>query len=451
MSAGRRDDAPAPGAAEPTGGTRPGKGRPAPGSARADIAAVMPRPPIDKHIWGIYILLVCVSLIELYSASSREVTEGNIFGPLLRHVMLLGIGFIIMIVVQRIHYNRIGRLTYVIVGVSVAATIYTMFWGSVINGTRRSFSLMGVSVQPSELIKLSAAMLIAWVLSKAQIKGKVDVTTRAVVTVAVGVLIFGILLVNQGLTNTILLMAISLSMMAIGGVGWGKLFIVLAIYVGLGAGYGLYKLITQDEKPTTEVSAGVESDRTALRKNRLANYFASDKYKDPITSENQQEQYSFIAQANGGVFGVGPGNSRETARLPLAFSDYIYAIVIEDLGLLGGLAVMILYLWLLARAGIIATQCKKAYPALLVIGMAVFIVFQALFHMAIVTGFFPVSGQPLPLISKGGSSVIITSFALGVMLSVSRYATRKGHRMRVREGLQTLTDTPTADNPLGMK
>ena len=147
---------------------------------------------------------------------------------------------------------------------------------------------------------------------------------------------------------------------------------------------------------------------------------------------------------------MGPGNSRETARLPLAFSDYIYAIIIEDMGLVGGLFVMLLYLWLLARAGRIASQCQKAYPAFLVIGMAVFIVFQALFHMAIVTGFFPVSGQPLPLISKGGSSVIISSVALGIMLSVSRFALRKGKRREIRDELKDLSDTAQADNPTAL-
>jgi cell division protein FtsW len=172
-----------------------------------------------------------------------------------------------------------------------------------------------------------------------------------------------------------------------------------------------------------------------------------DKYNDPITSDNQQEQYSFIAQANGGIFGVFPGNSRETARLPLAFSDYIYAIVIEDTGLVGGVTLLLLYLWLLARAGRIAMKCKKAFPALLVIGMSVFIVYQALFHMAIVTGCMPVSGQPLPLISKGGSSVIITSVALGMMLSVSRFAERKGIKQEVHDNISALSDSDMPDNP----
>lgn len=184
-----------------------------------------------------------------------------------------------------------------------------------------------------------------------------------------------------------------------------------------------------------------------MRIKRITDFLRDDKYLDKITDDNCQEQYSFIAQANGGILGVGPGNSRETARLPLAFSDYIYAIIIEDIGLLGGLFVLALYLCLLARAGRIAMKCKKAFPAMLVIGMAVFITFQALMHMAIVTGAAPVSGQPLPLISKGGSSVIVTSIALGVMLSVSRFAARKGIKQEVRDNLYSLSDNEMPDNP----
>lgn len=425
-----------------------------PGTARADIEAVTPRPYRDKYLWGAYIALLFISVVELFSASSREITADNIFGPLVRHVVLLGIGFVIVILVQRMNYNTIGRWTYAIVVLSVIATLYTMFFGTIINGTRRSFSLVGISVQPSELIKLSASMLIAWVLSKSQIKGKADVTTRSVVAVAVIVLFFGALLINQGLTNTILLMAISISMMIICGVKWSKLMAVVGIYAVIGMGFMGYKYITYESPANQELTQGVEQDRTGLRRNRLANYFNSEKYKDPITSENQQEQYSYIAQANGGFFGVFPGNSREASRLPLAFSDYIYAIIIEDIGVLGGTLLLLVYLSLLARAGVVAAQCKKAYPAMLIIGMAVFIVFQALFHMAIVTGVFPVSGQPLPLISKGGSSVIITSFALGVMMSVSRHAMRKNRRQLINDEIKTLDnlsplpEPSNADNPM---
>ena len=171
------------------------------------------------------------------------------------------------------------------------------------------------------------------------------------------------------------------------------------------------------------------------------------KYDEPITSENRQEQYSYMAQANGGLIGNLPGNSRETARLPLAFSDYIFAIVIEDWGFVGGLILLALYLWLLTRAGAIASRCSRVFPALLVMGMAVLIVLQALFHMAIVTGVFPVSGQPLPLISKGGSSILATSIAFGIMLSVSRFAVQSNKKREIDAEILTLPADMSAENP----
>lgn len=388
-----------------------------------------PRRSVDKYIWGVYIALAIVSLVELYSASSREVTEGHILTPLLRNAALLGVGCLIMIWLQRIPYRKFYNLTTLIVAGAVVLTILTMLFGQVINGARRSLSLGLFSLQSSELLKFSAALVIAKVLGDGQIKvnDRAEVSNRSLITVVIIVTLFGALLINQGLTNTLLLMGISLSMIAISGTRWSKFFMIVGLYAVLGLGYVIYSNIKADNATTTEqIETEGPKDRSKLRKSRLEQYFASDKYKEPITAENQQEQYSYIAQANGGMFGVGPGNSREAARLPLAFSDYIYAIIIEDIGFVGGVGVMVLYLSLLARAGLIAGQCKKAFPALLIIGMSVFIVLQALFHMAIVTGVFPVSGQPLPFISKGGSSVIISSIALGMILSVSRFAERKG-------------------------
>ena len=197
--------------------------------------------------------------------------------------------------------------------------------------------------------------------------------------------------------------------------------------------------------------AGEETtiSRDGTQQSRISQWLGNDsvpKYAETITSKNRQEQYSYMAQANGGIIGQLPGNSRETARLPLAFSDYIFAIVVEDWGLLGGLGLLALYLWLLARAGAIASRCSRAFPALLVLGMAVLIVLQALFHMAIVTGVFPVSGQPLPLISKGGSSILATSIAFGIMLSVSRFAVQTDSRKDINAEIMKLPADMAAEN-----
>ncbi len=420
--------------------------------------AQMTKAPADKHIWAIYITLCLISIVELYSASSREVTATNIYGPILRHCAMLFGGFLIILFLQNVPYRRFIKWIPVFVLLSIVMAVYVNFFGLIINGARRSFSIMGIVIQSAEFIKLSAVLSIAFILSRSQ--SNHGVKNSGIVWSAAIAILFGALLIKQGLTNTLLLMLISISMMLIGGVQIKKVVAICIVYLAIAAfAYFVHNKSSNDaEAEKTEALAenpaaisatgkGGEIDRSALRMERLKVFFTdSAKYKHPITAKNLQEQYSYIAQANGGIIGVGPGNSRETARLPLAFTDYIYAIVIEDLGLVGGLVVLVLYLWLIVRAGSIASACSRAFPALLVIGMAIFIVLQALFHMAIVTGVFPVSGQPLPLISKGGSSILITSIAFGIMLSVSRYAARAGKKQDIKEEINALPESMRGEN-----
>lgn len=392
----------------------------------------------DKHIWGIYIFLIIISVIELYSASSREVSSAGmgVYGTIVRHGLMLLAGFGIIYFLQRTHYRTILRWIPAFALLSVGMMVYTMFFGSEINGARRSFNIFFVSIQPAEFIKLSAAMMVALIMSRYQLKGG-GVASNAVAATAIVIMLFGGLLVPQGLTNTVLLMCISISMMIISGAGFKKLATVFVVYA---ACFGLYLLIAHDD----------DSSRAGTWQQRISAYVGTGapKYEEPITSDNRQEMLGFIAQAHGGVTGVMPGNSRETSRLPLAFTDYIYSIVVEELGLIGGIFVLILYLWLLGRASHIASRCSRAFPALLVIGMALTIVFQALFHICIVTGVIPVSGQPLPLISKGGSSIFTTSIAFGIMLSVSRFAVRSGSKKRdIKNEIDVLPEEVRADNP----
>jgi len=369
-----------------------------------------------------------------------------------------------MLALQRTHYKYFLRWIWPFAIISGVLMVVTLLFGDYINGARRSISLGPIAIQPAEMVKISVVLVIASVLSRSQMKGETDVTTKGIVQVCAACAVACGLLVSQGLTNTLLLMAIAMSMMLIGGISAKKFFIIVGVFAicgGLFVGYKIMKSSNKTEEKTETVYTAIEGtdvqaiisggaqggDRGGTWKARIKRYLNKEKYKEPITDLNQQEQYSYIAQAHGGVLGVMPGNSRETARLPLAFSDYIYAIIIEELGLVGGICVLILYLWLLARAGRVAYRCQTAFPALLVIGMAVFITFQAVFHMCIVTGVFPVSGQPLPLISKGGTSILITSMALGIMLSVSRFAARKGKKAEIKEELQELPGEVSAENP----
>lgn len=419
----------------------------------------LPLPKADKYIWAIYIAILVISVIELYSASSREVTATNVFAPLLRHGQMLVLGAIFTILISRMHYRWLYPLTPIFVTLTILLGVYVLFKGDIINGARRSTTLIGIAIQPAELLKLAVVLVIARVMSRQQADR--GVRTAGVAWSAAIVLLCGGLLFSQGLTNTLLLMGISFAMMLIAGVEWKKFFCVLLAYGVVGAGAMIMKheskpdyspeewtYITENGKDYSGKTVTIT--RSGTQQNRIARWLGNDsvaKYDEPITSENRQEQYSYMAQANGGLIGNLPGNSRETARLPLAFSDYIFAIVIEDWGFVGGLILLALYLWLLTRAGAIASRCSRVFPALLVMGMAVLIVLQALFHMAIVTGVFPVSGQPLPLISKGGSSILATSIAFGIMLSVSRFAVQSNKKREIDAEILTLPADMSAENP----
>ena len=394
----------------------------------------------DKHLWGIYLALCFISLVELYSASSSEVASSSmgVLGPIVRHVIMLIGGFAIMWGISRRHYREIIPFTVLFAFISSILMLYVMFKGEIVNGARRSFSFIGFQFQPAEFIKLSSVLIVALLMSRTQKRKSIGVKDSGVIASAIFISIFCAMLLPQGLTNTLLLMSISLGMMIIGGTPWKRIVIVVLIYAVCGGCFVLYKM-----------SSDNDINRLGTWEARIERFVDPvPKYEQEIKSENRQEMYAYMAQAHGGVVGVMPGNSRETSRLPLAFSDFIYSIIIEDIGLIGGITVLIIYLWLLGRASAIAAKCSRAYPALLVIGMAVMIVMQALFHMAIVTGVVPVSGQPLPLISKGGTSILVTSIAFGIMLSVSRFAVRSGAKKQIiKDEINALPEELSTENP----
>lgn len=416
----------------------------------------------DKHIWGIMLMLCVVSIIELYSASSREVASSSlgVMGPLLRHMAMLVGGLGITWVIARRHYSDFVGFTLGFVALSVAMMVYVMFFGDYINGARRSLTIMGIGLFPAEFLKLSAVLMIALIMAACQNQDRTGISGKGVVYSGLVVVVFSGLLFTQGMTNTALLAAISFSMLVIAGAKFKHLGMLLLAFVAAGAvAIGALYLVdvkaeslTPADATQTEVGSRRKISRLDTWIARLERHQAHQTdsvqpWELPATGDNRQEVLSYMAQAHGGIMGVGPGNSREAARLPLAFSDYIYAIVVEELGLVGGVFVLMLYLWLLGRAAGIVSRCHATYPALLVLGMAVMVAFQALFHMAIVTGVGPVSGQPLPLISKGGTSILVTCIAFGIMLSVSRTATSKGSKSQdKREEMDTLPEQMSGEN-----
>lgn len=412
-----------------TGGPRRRRGTAAP-------EAPAPRTKhVDHHLWGTYLLLVFIAIVELFSASIQDVRGDDIFEPIVRHGLFLLAGFAIMLILQRVHYRYVYAAIPIYVIFSICLLLAVVKTGESINGAVRSVKIGGVPIMPAEFMKLAAALGTAWILSQTQMPGKRDVTWTGLICCLAFMYLSCGLLFFQGLSNTILVVAISFSMMLVAGMGIKKFLIAILITGVLGGGAVYIKTthvskenITAYQKETAILNHEEIGERASGRgevwKQRVINHFRSDKYKDTITSENQQEQYSYLAQAHGGILGVGPGKSRENARLPLASLDYIYAIIIEELGLFAGLGILIVYMWILGRSAKLTVQFKHTMPGIMVMGCAFVIVFQALYHMSIVSGVIPVSGQPLPLISKGGISVIATSLAFGVMLSCAKHAAR---------------------------
>lgn len=409
------------------------------------------RPKADRFIWGIYLALLCISIVELFSASSAEVHGSNVYEPLIRHCIFLGIGLVLVIWLQNIHFGYFSRFAPALAILSLGLLVFSTLFGADINGAQRAIKIAGFTIQPPEIVKLTVIIWLATILGKSQRPG--GVSTGAVIKVAIIVVVFaGILWIN-GLTNTILMMGVSVCMFLIGGIQWKKLGAVALVYAAAALVLFAFKYATPNSTEFDKAAAGTATEQTEIsigrqdtQKGRLKRHLEGVHPQDPIDDFNRQVVFAKMAQANGGLLGQGPGNSRENARLPLAFSDYIYSIVVEDTGFIGGLVLMLLYLFLLARAGSIAYKCNRAFPAFLIMGCAVLIVFQALVHMAIVTGVFPVSGQPLPFISKGGTSVIVMSMAIGIMLSVSRFAVTGTDRKANQAELNALPEEMHASN-----
>ena len=385
----------------------------------------------DPFLWGIYLMLIVYSVIELYSASSSEIKDGRVFAPIIQHGIFLAIGFVLMLIMANIHY-KVYRKTAVLFAIfAVVLIIWSMMGGVIINGAQRAIRLGGFTIQPAEIAKLALVVVLAKVIAKHQMPGGV---TNTGMFIALGITaLFCALLFKNGLTNTVLILGTAVSMLIIGGLQMRKLLILAIVAAGIGGPIIYKKFFVKEESGGTAVEQTVNVainredlriDRTEVRKDRIQNFISGVQPDDKITDENRQVIFSKFAQAHGGIIGNGPGNSRENARLPLAFSDYIFSIIIEDTGLIGGIFLLLMYLSLIGAAGRIALKCKKAFPALLIMGCAVMITMQALMHMSIVVGIVPVSGQPLPFISKGGTSVIVMSAAMGMMLSVSKFATR---------------------------
>lgn len=370
----------------------------------------------DFTVWTIFIFLCFISLIEVYSAGSYlTIKENSYFSPLIRQTCYLVLAGFTAFVVQYIHFRYLfylaaigGIISYVLLGV-------TYFAGQNINNGARWLTIFGFSFQPSELNKLCLILYVTAFTANAQ---KADGTTRKIsFSVLIPTFISFALIAPQNLSTAAMLVVSVFVILFIGNVPWRNFlqsiaaFTVLAILTlaSFWIVFGANSTVTQ--RFSTWESRMKSSEK---QPENPRDYVINDK--------NRQVTHAHIAFARSGVIGRGPGRSVQRDYLSAAYSDFIFAIIGEELGLLGCFLVVALYMTLFTRTYLIAKQCTGRPPAFIVMGIGIILLIQALANMAVSVGLVPVTGQPLPLISKGGTSNLITGIYFGIILSISHYA-----------------------------
>ncbi len=378
----------------------------------------------DRVIWIIFMFLCLISVVEVFSATSTiAYKNANYWAPIIRHATFLVVGFFFVLIIHNLP-TRFSVILGLLLPVAIFLLLITPFIGVEINGERRWLNILGITFQPSEIAKLCSVCYMALVLSRRNV-----LTSKQMfwyILIGVGITC-ACILYNNGST-AIMLGMIMLMMMFIGQVGFKRILILIGIgFSAILLVWGIYRLTPDTvEKFLPRIYTWIarldrHSDNERFAEGTEEKTWVLD------MDEHYQEDLAKIAIAQGGVLGKLPGHGQQRDFLPQAYSDFIYAIIIEETGLAGGFFVLLLYLILLIRVAMIARRCEKLFPKFLILGCGLMLVTQALINMAVAVGVFPVTGQPLPLISRGGTSTVISCFYIGIILSVSRFGANIGN------------------------
>ncbi|WP_094571999.1 FtsW/RodA/SpoVE family cell cycle protein [Mucilaginibacter xinganensis] len=355
----------------------------------------------DRWIWLIVILLSMISLLAVYSsigtlAYSRGVGAESI---LMKHLAMIIGGLALMYISHKLDYRYYAGISKLLMIITIPLLLYTLFFGSHINNASRWIAIpgTGLSFQTSDLAKLALITYLARTLSRKQENIK-DVK-QSFIPIMGSVCVVFALIGPANLSTGLMLFGVSVLLLIMGRISVKQIAVVCIAGAILLAGILML------------------GKRSATHMSRLKTFFHPEQVDE---SKLFQGNHAKIAIATGGIFGKGPGKSDERYFLPEAFSDEIFAIIIEEYGLFGGLVLMGLYLFLLFRCIKIATKAPKAFGTLLAAGLSFSLTIQAFANMAVAVGLGPVTGIPLPLVSMGGTSILFTSIAFGIILSVSR-------------------------------
>lgn len=381
----------------------------------------------DRLIWAIVALLAIFSFLPVYSAASNlayNSGSGSTFMFFVRHFMHLIFGFLIIYGVHRIPYRYFRGLSMVMIPVVLVLLLLTMLQGTTIEGANASrwiqIPFVGMSFQTSTLASVVIMVYVARYLSKVKDK---DITFKeTILPLWIPVFMVLIMILPANFSTTAIIFAMVMILAFIGG--YPVKYLAIIIGTGLLA-LTMFVLVAK-------AFPDLMPNRIQTWENRLLNYANGED-----TEADYQIKKAKIAIASGDIFGLGPGKSIQKNFLPQSSSDFIFAIIVEEYGLLGGLFLLVMYCWLLFRIIIISQKSDTVFGKLLVLGVGMPIVFQAFINMAVAVELFPVTGQTLPLISSGGTSIWMTCLALGIILSVSSQ----------REGIKVLGNSDE-ENPL---
>ncbi len=360
----------------------------------------------DKIIWIVVIALSILSLLTVWSSTGslayRE-QGGNISFYFLKHggLMLFGLG--IMFVAHLVPYKYYSRISQIMLFISIPLLLFTLAFGTNLNDASRwiNIPVINLSFQTSDLAKIALIMYLARMLSKKE-KNIKDFKT-GFLPLIIPILLTVILIFPANFSTAAILFTTSIILLFIGNINMKYIMGLVA----LGVAMVLLAWLISTTYPNL-------LPRIETWKSRIENFTNKD------SGSNYQADQSKIAIATGGLFGKLPGNSLQRNFLPHPYSDFIYAIIIEEYGLIGGFMVLIAYLTLLYRAIQIAIRSPGSFGGFLAIGLMFSLVFQAFINMGVTVNILPVTGQPLPMLSMGGTSLWFTSFAIGIVLSVSK-------------------------------
>ena len=402
----------------------------------------------DRTIWAMVFILCGISLIEVFSASSRlTFGKSSFLTPIISHTVHLGIGLVGMYLVHLLHYKWYRLFPVLLVPLSVILLAYLSVQSHSSSGAERWINLGFFQLQPSELGKIGVIMAVAYWLSKLK---QDDPLSQSNIFWKI-LLLTGLvcaLIVGENLSTAVLLAGVIFVMMILGGIAWRRMLALTGVVVGAGIVAVVILLFVPAQ---TLRDSRIIPSRATTWQARLQDFSQTKnkpdayEYARVVAPEKPQETHANIAIATSNILGKGPGNSDERDYLQEASCDFIYAIIIEELGMAGGIVVMLVYIILLFRVGRIAMRSKEKYPAYLAMGLGMLLGLQAFINMSVAVGLFPVTGQPLPLISKGGTSVLITSGCIGMLLGISNTLDKEARGEQII-GMETDVPAPVDGN-----